>query len=84
MSETNLIAIAAVEELDLNVVIHELDDRGLNVGSAREHTSVARWLFDSGSSVRSIASVLGKSYEWTRRIVKNVAYDYAENDAVLS
>lgn len=52
--------------------------RKMTSESARNHESMARWLFEGGVTIRRIAFILGKSYEWTRRIVKDVAYDYSE------
>lgn len=61
-----------------------LSDRRENENSTRAHASTMRWLFESGSSIRQIANIFGKSYEWTRRIVKDLAYDYADDSISAS
>jgi hypothetical protein len=71
MERTNAVAVVEVESLSA----YELTDRGQREG-LRDHASTVRWLVESGSSLKSVAATFGKSYEWTRRVAKNVAYEY--------
>lgn len=72
----NLNTIETNDELAITLTAHELDDRSVNEGSLREKQSRIRKLFRAGWKVRELAEKFNVSYEWARRIAKNVAYDY--------
>jgi hypothetical protein len=71
MENTNSVAVA-----EITLTAHDLSDRTVRDGSLRERESSIRGMFERGWSIRTIAKHFDVSYEWARRIAKNVAYDY--------
>ena len=77
MAKINLVVTGNAHVED--AIVHELQDRKVNNGSLRGFEPQLRWLALNGWSVKALAVTFGVSYEWMRRIVKNVAYDYNED-----
>jgi hypothetical protein len=67
--------------VELSLTAHDLEDRSRNASSLRQLTQEIRYAFVHGTTVKTLAARYGASYEWVRRIAKNVAYDY--DDATI-